>query len=154
MMPDAFVFLIGFIYFAFNIPVFYRIYIKKYGKQSVVVSGKIIAFFEGSGLKKTYTPMVEYTVSGTTYKCMARDNISIRNKYVLYEKVELYYNETFNKIPVLIKNDNWYLMYSIFISAMGLVIMLLVVIDAVKNGGLGYTKVHPWAYILELSKYI
>ncbi len=57
-MNDLVTFLVGVVALACELPVLYRIYRKMHGKESIIVTGKIIAFRVGGGLKKTYIPVV------------------------------------------------------------------------------------------------
>ena len=49
-------------------------------------------------MKKTYIPVVEVSIDGNIEKIKAKDNMSIKEKYSLYDNVELYYNKSVENV--------------------------------------------------------
>ena len=144
-MDDILFLLLGLIAVVGEIATLYKILKKIYGKESIVIPGRIISIYVGSGLKKTYIPIVEVSIGGNIEKIKAKDNMSIKEKYSLYDNVELYYNKSVEKCPVLIKKDYGSIIYAIIILILGLGIIICVIFDALENGfGKGYTSIHPW----------
>lgn len=140
---DILTIFVGLLFFLYGISVIYRICKKRYGKDSIMLTGKIIAFRVGSGLKKTYIPIVEITYNGVANKYGAIDNLSFKEKYSLHDKVELYYNKSLRKYPILIKKDYGSLLYAILFLILGAVLVGAVLIDTLQ-GGDSYTRIRPW----------
>ena len=74
---------------------------------------------------------------------MAIDNLSFKEKYSLHANIELYYNKSLRKNPILIKNDYGSLFYAIILLTLGAVLMGAVLIDTLQ-GGDSYTRIRPW----------
>ena len=64
-------------------------------------------------------------------------------KYLVNERLEVYYNRSIKRLPILIKKDYDGLFYSILILGLGVSLMLVVIINAL-NGGDCYTKIRPF----------
>lgn len=144
-MDDVLYLLLGIIAVAGEMASLYKIIKKIYGKGSTVLIGRIIAIYVGGGLKKTYTPVVEVSINGNIEKIIAKDNMSMKEKYSLNDNVELYYNKSVKKCPVLIKKDYSSIIYALIILMLGLGIIICVILDVLQNGfGKGYTSIHPW----------
>lgn len=143
MINDVWVLLLGLVACGCELPVIYRVYKKCYGKESIIVTGKVVGFFTGDGLKKTYTPVIEIEHEGRIDKFIAKDNMSLKPKYLVNDRLEVYYNRSLKRIPILIKKDYSGLFYSILILGLGVSLMLVVIINAL-NGGDCYTKIRPF----------
>ncbi len=105
IINDILTIFVGLMFFLYGVLVIYRICKKRYGKDSIILVGKIIAFRVGDGLKKTYIPIIEVTYNDVISRYMAIDNLSFKEKYSLHANIELYYNKSLRKNPILIKND-------------------------------------------------
>lgn len=134
---------VGLFSFLYGFLVIYRICKKRYGKDSIILVGKIIAFRVGDGLKKTYIPIIEVTYNDVTNRYMAIDNLSFKEKYSLHSNVELYYNKSLRNNPILIKKDYGSLFYAIIILILGAILTLAVIIDTLQ-GGDAYARLRPW----------
>ena len=64
-------------------------------------------------------------------------------KYLVNERLEVYYNRSFKKVPILIKKDYGSLFYSILILGLALGLIFVVIINGL-NGGDSYTRIRPW----------
>ncbi len=94
-------------------------------------------------MKKTYIPIIEVTYNDVISRYMAIDNLSFKEKYSLHANIELYYNKSLRKNPILIKNDYGSLFYAIILLTLGAVLMGAVLIDTLQ-GGDSYTRIRPW----------
>ncbi len=143
IINDILTIFVGLMFFLYGVLVIYRICKKRYGKDSIILVGKIIAFRVGDGLKKTYIPIIEVTYNDVISRYMAIDNLSFKEKYSLHANIELYYNKSLRKNPILIKNDYGSLFYAIILLTLGAVLMGAVLIDTLQ-GGDSYTRIRPW----------
>lgn len=143
IINDILTIFVGLMFFLYGVLVIYRICKKKYGKDSIILVGKIIAYRVGDSLKKTYIPIIEITYKDVTNKYMAIDNLSFKKKYSLHANIELYYNKSLRKNPILIKKDYGSLIYAIILLILGAILTLAVIIDTLK-GGDSYTRIRPW----------
>ena len=143
MLNDIWVLLLGLLACACEIPIIYRIYKKCYGKESITITGKVVGFFSGDGLIKTYTPVIEIEYEGRNNRIIAKDNMSLKPKYLVNDRLEVYYNRSFKKVPILIKKDYGSLFDSILILGLALGLIFVVIINGL-NGGDSYTRIRPW----------
>ena len=64
-------------------------------------------------------------------------------KYLVNERLEVYYNRSIKRLPILIKKDYGGLFYSILILGLALGLIFVVIINGL-NGGDSYTRIRPW----------